>query len=59
MQCLSRKKDEEFLQFFVLFLSVGVVPFDTALSHAPAKVCFFVLTVDFYSITIVSPEGIE
>ena len=23
MQCLLRKKDEEFYQFFVLFLSVG------------------------------------
>ena len=27
MQCLSRKKDEEFLQFFVLFLLVGILIF--------------------------------
>ena len=35
MQCLSRKKDEEFLQFFVLFLLVGVSFFHTALSQPP------------------------
>ena len=31
---LSRKKDEEFLQFFVLFLLVSVLFFHTALSQA-------------------------
>ena len=34
MQCLSRKKDEEFLQFFVLFLLVVASFFHTALSQA-------------------------
>ena len=40
MQCLSRKKDEEFLQFFVLFLLVGVSFFHTALSQPPFESLF-------------------
>ena len=44
MQCLSRKKDEEFLQFFVLFLLVGV-SFFNALSqvHPVALFCLIIM----------------
>ena len=45
MQCLSRKKDEEFLQFFVLFLLVGASFFHTALSQAPLSVLFVIIRV--------------
>ena len=54
MQCLSRKKDEEFHQFFVLFLLVGTISieFKTVLkSTSPYLARFFrrgvcVLAVD-------------
>lgn len=39
MQCLSRKKDEEFLQFFVLFLSVRVY---CSMEGTPPDRLFFV-----------------
>ena len=34
VKACQRKKDEEFLQLCILFLSVGVVSFDAALSQA-------------------------
>ena len=37
MQCLSRKKDEEFLQFFVLFLLVGILIFILLYRRAPSR----------------------
>ena len=40
MQCLSRKKDEEFLQFFVLFLLVGILIFILLYRRSPSR-CFF------------------
>ena len=36
MQCLSRKKDEEFLQFFVLFLLVGILIFILLYRRSPS-----------------------
>ena len=43
MQCLSRKKDEEFLQFFVLFLLVGILIFILLYRRFPSGI-FFVYT---------------
>ena len=44
MQCLSRKKDEEFHQFFVLFLSVGTISikFKTVLKSTALFDFFFI-----------------
>ncbi len=44
MQCLSRKKDEKFSQFFVLFLSVSVILFNSALSQTPFMLTIFGVT---------------
>ena len=54
MQCLSRKKDEEFLQFFVLFLLVGILIF-ILLYRRSLSLSFFMLYVLFDACKIETP----
>ena len=39
----KEKKTESVKTFSVLFLSVGIAPFDAALSHAPPAGSFFIM----------------
>ena len=45
MQCLSRKKDEEFLQFFVLSLLVGILIFILLYRRSPSR-CLFCFALE-------------